>query len=135
MRLLVLFQQPHIQPLRALRQQPHALAGLRAGRVDDFASYFKNLPTVVRLRVATTGSTWLGLTIGCAQCHTHKYDPIQHTEYYQFMAFMNNADEPKLEVPDAKITEKRREAEAKIAKETDAAKSTKLAKKPVITQA
>jgi hypothetical protein len=45
-------------------------------------------------RVATTGTTWLGLTVGCAQCHTHKYDPILHTEYYQLMAFLNNADEP-----------------------------------------
>ena len=49
-------------------------------------------------RVATTGATWLGLTIGCAQCHTHKFDPIQHREYYQFMAFLNNADEPDLDL-------------------------------------
>ena len=48
-------------------------------------------------RVATTGTTWLGLTVGCAQCHTHKYDPIPHREYYQFMAFLNNADEPELD--------------------------------------
>ncbi len=52
-------------------------------------------------RVATTGTAWLGLTIGCAQCHTHKYDPISHHEYYAFMAFLNNADEPELELPDA----------------------------------
>jgi hypothetical protein len=45
-------------------------------------------------RVATTGSTWLGLTTGCAQCHTHKYDPILHTEYFQLMAFLNNTEEP-----------------------------------------
>jgi hypothetical protein len=54
-------------------------------------------------RVATTGTTWLGLTIGCAQCHTHKYDPITHREYYQLMALMNNSDEPELDIPDAKI--------------------------------
>ena len=51
-------------------------------------------------RVATTGTTWLGLTTGCAQCHTHKYDPISHREYYQLMAFLNNADEPTLLLTD-----------------------------------
>jgi Protein of unknown function (DUF1553)/Protein of unknown function (DUF1549)/Planctomycete cytochrome C len=45
-------------------------------------------------RVATTGLVWLGLTVGCAQCHSHKFDPISHQEYYQFMALFNNADEP-----------------------------------------
>lgn len=54
-------------------------------------------------RVATTGTTWLGLTLGCCQCHTHKYDPITHTEYFQLMALMNNADEPTRELPDAQI--------------------------------
>ena len=47
-------------------------------------------------RVGVTGSTWLGLTLECAQCHTHKYDPISHTEYFQFFALFNNADEPQL---------------------------------------
>jgi hypothetical protein len=51
-------------------------------------------------RVATTGTTWLGLTTGCAQCHTHKFDPISHREYYQLMAFLNNADEPDMELPE-----------------------------------
>ena len=50
-------------------------------------------------RVATTGVTWLGLTLGCAQCHTHKFDPITQREYYQVMAFLNNADEPELNLP------------------------------------
>ena len=50
-------------------------------------------------RVATTGVTWMGLTVGCAQCHTHKFDPIQHREYYQMMAFLNNADEPEYDLP------------------------------------
>ena len=45
-------------------------------------------------RVSTTGKTWLGLTLQCAQCHTHKYDPVTQREYYQIMAFLDNADEP-----------------------------------------
>ena len=45
-------------------------------------------------RLGTTGTTWLGLTIACAQCHTHKFDPITHTDYYRMFAFLNNADEP-----------------------------------------
>ena len=50
-------------------------------------------------RVATTGTTWLGLTTGCAQCHTHKYDPITHREYYEMMALMDNTDEPEMDIP------------------------------------
>ncbi len=65
-------------------------------------------------RVAVTGTTWLGLTIGCAQCHTHKFDPIPQREYYQFMAFLNNADEPVLPVRRPDITQQRREIEKKI---------------------
>lgn len=67
-------------------------------------------------RVAVTGTTWLGLTTGCAQCHTHKYDPITHTEYYSFMAFLNNADEPTLALPnpDQNAAIERQKAEAAL---------------------
>ena len=58
-------------------------------------------------RVATTGTVWMGLTTGCAQCHSHKYDPISHTEYYGLMALLNNADEPDLILRDP-VTEARR---------------------------
>jgi hypothetical protein len=49
-------------------------------------------------RVNTTGSVWLGLTVGCCQCHDHKFDPILQREYYQFFAFLNSCDEPSLEL-------------------------------------
>jgi mono/diheme cytochrome c family protein len=67
-------------------------------------------------RVATTGSTWLGLTIGCAQCHTHKYDPITHREYFQIMAFLNNADEPDLDLPPADAEQQIKQRAARAAK-------------------
>src|SRR5205807_390135 len=65
-------------------------------------------------RIATTGTVWLGLTVGCAQCHTHKFDPINHREYYQLLAFLNNADEPELEIARAEIVKQRQEIESKI---------------------
>ncbi|MBK8096091.1 MAG: PSD1 domain-containing protein [Planctomycetes bacterium] len=52
-------------------------------------------------RVATTGTTWLGLSLGCAQCHTHKFDPITQREYYAVMACMDNADDVEFVLPDA----------------------------------
>ncbi len=45
-------------------------------------------------RVETTSTTWLGLTLVCARCHTHKYDPILHREYYGLFAFFNQLDGP-----------------------------------------
>ncbi|HKQ40618.1 MAG TPA: DUF1549 domain-containing protein, partial [Verrucomicrobiae bacterium] len=43
-------------------------------------------------RVNTTATVWLGLTIACAECHSHPHDPISQNEYYQLYAFFNNAD-------------------------------------------
>ena len=44
-------------------------------------------------RVATTGTALLGLTIGCARCHDHKYDPVAQKDFYRMAAFFNNIDE------------------------------------------
>ncbi len=67
-------------------------------------------------RVGTTGTVWLGLTVQCAQCHTHKYDPITQREYYGFMAFLNNADEPELDLPPADAAAREQERQEKLAK-------------------
>lgn len=50
-------------------------------------------------RTETLGTVWLGLTVGCARCHTHKYDQITQKEYYQLFAYFNNGDEVSREVP------------------------------------
>lgn len=59
-------------------------------------------------RVNTTWEVWQGLTFKCIQCHSHPYEPIEHDEYYQFMAFFNTSqdwdlrdDAPKLKVPNS----------------------------------
>jgi hypothetical protein len=68
-------------------------------------------------RVETTGTVWLGLTIGCARCHDHKYDPFTQKEFYQLFAFYNNLPEsggvdkrssanPVMELPTADQAEK-----------------------------
>ena len=44
-------------------------------------------------RVDTTSTVWLGLTVGCARCHDHKYDPFTQTEYYELFAYFNNVPE------------------------------------------
>jgi hypothetical protein len=76
-------------------------------------------------RVATTGTVWLGLTIGCAQCHDHKFDPITQREFYGMFAFFNNCEQDghggtktsTIDIPDEK---KNVEALKKEAKELEA---------------
>ncbi len=70
-------------------------------------------------RVNTTGTAFLGLTVGCCQCHDHKYDPISQREYYQFFAFFNNCDEPDLKLATSEELARQDEVEAKIGRYLD----------------
>jgi mono/diheme cytochrome c family protein len=67
-------------------------------------------------RVNTTGSVFLGLTVGCCQCHDHKFDPLAQREYYQLLAFFNNSDDPTLELGTPEEVRKRSRLRAEIAK-------------------
>jgi hypothetical protein len=66
-------------------------------------------------RVNTTGSVFFGLTIGCCQCHDHKYDPIAQREFYQLFAFFNSCDEPTIDLPTPEQAQKRKEVLARVA--------------------
>jgi hypothetical protein len=90
--------------------------------------------------ITTTGVAMLGLTLGCARCHDHKYDPVPRRDYYQMLCAFNGGD--RAEVPLAPLEEARRyrEADAKWKGEFDAAKKhldnwLKEAKKPHETAA
>jgi mono/diheme cytochrome c family protein len=48
-------------------------------------------------RVNTTGTVWLGLSVGCSQCHDHKFDPLTQKDYYRLYAFFNNVPEKGLD--------------------------------------
>jgi mono/diheme cytochrome c family protein len=65
-------------------------------------------------RVNTTATVFLGLTLGCARCHDHKYDPISTEEYYRVFAFLNNQAEPTLNLADPQIAAKKQEIRDKI---------------------
>jgi Protein of unknown function (DUF1549)/Protein of unknown function (DUF1553)/Planctomycete cytochrome C len=96
------------------------------GGVDDEEARFDILID----RVNTTATTWLGSTVGCAQCHNHKYDPFSQRDYYKLMAFFDNHEykilelgnsegwvvEPELEMPTPQQAAQRKSLRDEIAK-------------------
>jgi hypothetical protein len=76
----------------------------------------------IKDRVDTTMQVWMGLTMGCAKCHSHKYDPITQEEYYKFFAFLNQTadndqpdESPVIPAPTPEIAERAKQFEARIA--------------------
>ncbi|MDA8743603.1 PSD1 and planctomycete cytochrome C domain-containing protein [Rubripirellula amarantea] len=87
----------------------------------------------IKDRLSTTINAWMGLTVRCAECHSHKYDPISQTEYYSLLDFFNQSadadrtdERPKLEVipaPDPKVTARLNDQIAKLEKKLEGTNS------------
>ncbi|MGB8167572.1 MAG: DUF1553 domain-containing protein, partial [Chthoniobacteraceae bacterium] len=79
----------------------NTLTNVEGGTIDE-----EYRVAAIKDRIATTGQVWMGLTVGCAQCHTHKFDPIPNKDYYRFFGVFNQTEdsdredeEPKLPLP------------------------------------
>lgn len=97
-----LLEAPSTDQLVATGFHRNTLANQEGGTDDE---QFRNESVVDR--VNTTGTVWMGLTVGCAQCHDHKYDPVSQRDYYRLFAIFNNTADnndagglaPKLSLP------------------------------------
>ena len=96
----------------------NTMTNSEGGTVDE---QWRNAAVVDR--VNTTFSVWMGTTMACAQCHSHKYDPISQTEYFQVFAILNNTQDadrrdeaPVLELYSPEQKERRRALQQQIAR-------------------
>ena len=95
-----LLENPSREQLVATAFHRNTSTNTEGGTIDE---EFRSVAVVDRTN--TTMAVWMGTTMGCAQCHTHKYDPITQEEYFQFYAFFNSTadndlptDAPLLEI-------------------------------------
>ncbi|MDG2124727.1 MAG: DUF1549 domain-containing protein, partial [Verrucomicrobiales bacterium] len=111
-----LLESPTEEQLVATAFHRNTLTNSEGGTDDE---EFRNEAIVDR--VNTTMAVWMGTTMACAQCHTHKYDPITQTEYFQMFAILNNTEdadrrreEPLLEVMSPEQKKRKQEVQARI---------------------
>ncbi len=95
----------------------NTMTNVEGGTIDE-----EYRVAAVKDRIATTGQVWMGLTVGCAQCHSHKFDPIPQKDYYRFYGVFNqtedsdrNDEEPKLPLPTAEERTKMETLKTEIA--------------------
>ena len=66
----------------------NTMTNVEGGTIDE-----EYRVAAVKDRIATTGQVWMGLTVGCAQCHSHKFDPIPQKDYYRFFGVFNQTED------------------------------------------
>ncbi len=115
-----LLESPTDEELIATAFHRNTLTNNEGGTNDE---EFRNVAVVDR--VNTTMAVWMGTTMACAQCHTHKYDPITHDEYFEVFAFFNDTadsdkkdERPILEIWD----DERKESRDRIRKRVETLK-------------
>jgi len=110
---------------------PQALAATGFIAAGTHAALPDNLMEEERIRtrfnelddmISTTGSAMLGLTLGCARCHDHKYDPVPRRDYYRMLSAFNGGDRAQLPLAPLEDVRRHRETETKWKQEFDAAK-------------
>lgn len=110
-----LLENPSNDQLVATAFHRNTLTNNEGGTNDE---EFRNVAVVDR--VNTTMQTWMGTTMACAQCHTHKYDPITQNEYFQLFAFFNSTEDAdrRNESPLTQVhTPEQRQLETKLQRE------------------
>ena len=112
-----LLEEPTAQQMIATGFHRNTMTNTEGGTDDE---EFRHAAVVDR--VNTTFQVWMGTTVGCAQCHAHKYDPLSHEEYYQLFAIFNQTednDQPNNHPTLGVVTEEARERIANIRDEVD----------------
>ena len=89
-----LLEKPTPDQLAATGFHRNTLRNREGGTIYDQSRFEETLD-----RVNTVATTWLGLTVECAQCHDHKYDPTTQEDFYSFYAYFDNVEDAQIDAP------------------------------------